>query len=237
MHEVPAKINPVESRKSSTGSRPRVLNPKGDCKKNYLAYFLSSLFNEIMTKRIIAKEPKVILHKIAKEVPIKDITSPRIQRILHDMSDTLRASDDGVGIAAPQIGVSLRIFVASEEALALDKKNAGHSNSDPMSDSSDIKETIKEKEWRHVVFINPQILKTSRKKYDDSEGCLSVPHVFGTVPRAEKVKVAAYDEHGKKFERGASGLFARLLQHELDHLDGHLFLEKARETHRIEKEK
>lgn len=183
-------------------------------------------------KRAIVKESKAILHKIAKEVPIKDITSPRIQRILHDMSDTLRASDDGVGIAAPQIGVSLRIFVASEEALALDKKNVGSSKSDAMSDT---KEEIKEKEWQHFVFINPKLLKASQKKFDDSEGCLSVPRVFGTVPRAEKVKVVAYDDHGKKFERGASGLFARLLQHELDHLDGHLFLEKARETHRIEK--
>lgn len=188
-------------------------------------------------KRAVIEEPKTILHKPAKEVPIKDITSPRIQRILHDMSDTLSASDDGVGIAAPQIGISLRIFVASEEALALDKKNGGPSKSDAMSDTSDTKEEREEKKWRHIVFINPQFLKASRKKFDDSEGCLSVPGIFGTVPRAEKVKVAAYDEQGKKFERGASGLFARLLQHELDHLDGHLFLEKARETHRIEKEK
>lgn len=188
-----------------------------------------------MTKRVIVKEPQTILHKIAKEAPIKDITSPRIQRIIQDMSDALRASEDGIGIAAPQIGVSLRIFLASEEALALDVKHDRHGKHLVSANMEEEEKTRAKKEWRHLVFINPQLLKSSRKKINDSEGCLSIPHVFGTVPRAEKVKVAAYDEHGKKFERGATGLFARLLQHELDHLDGHLFLEKAREIHRIEK--
>lgn len=183
-----------------------------------------------MTKKTIVKEPKAVLHAIAKEVPVKNIASPRIQRIIQDMSDTLRASDDGIGIAAPQVGVSLRIFVASEEALVLDIKNAQHvRHLVPNNEENTHNQKSRQKEdWRHFVFINPKLLKASRKKIDDSEGCLSVPNVFGTVPRAEKVKVTAYDEHGKKFERGASGLFARLLQHELDHLDGHLFLEKAK---------
>ena len=178
-----------------------------------------------MTKRAIVREPKPVLHQAAKEVLPRAISSKRVKKIISDLSDTLRASEDGIGIAAPQIGVSLRIFVTSEEALALGTKN------------KDVKPLVSDKkeEWRHFVFINPKLLKASRKKFDDSEGCLSVPHVFGTVPRAEKVKVAAYDERGKKFERGAAGLFARLLQHEMDHLDGHLFLEKARETHRVEK--
>lgn len=189
-----------------------------------------------MAKRAIVKKSNAILYKPAKEVSSKDIRTPRIQRIIQDMSDTLRDSHDGIGIAAPQIGVSLRIFIASEEASALGVKNVRHSvlNNEKNMEAEG-KNSPKKEEWRHFVFINPQILKVSRKKFDDSEGCLSVPNVFGTVPRAEKVKVAAYDGQGKKFERGAAGLFARLLQHELDHLDGHLFLEKARETHRIEK--
>lgn len=184
-----------------------------------------------MTKKAIVKEPKAVLYQIAKEVPIKDIRTPRMQQIIQDMSDTLRTSDDGIGIAAPQIGVSLRIFVASEEALALDGKNVRNL----VSDNTEEEKSKQKEKWRHFVFINPKLLKVSRRKTEDSEGCLSVPHVFGTVSRAEKVKVAAYDEHGKKFERGASGLFARLIQHEFDHLDGHLFLEKAREVHRVEK--
>lgn len=181
-----------------------------------------------MAKRAIVKEPKAVLHKIVKEVPNKDIVSPRIQRIIQDMSDTLRDSRDGIGIAAPQIGVSLRIFLASEEALAIGKNGK-------RAVSNNAEEEKEQKEWRHFVFINPELLKASRKKCDDSEGCLSVPNVFGMVPRAEKVKVMAFNEKGEKFERGASGLFARLLQHELDHLDGHLFLEKAHEVHRVEK--
>jgi len=183
-------------------------------------------------KRAIVKEPKAVLHKIAKEVPMNTIASARIQQIIRDMSDTLRASEDGIGIAAPQIGLSLRMFVASEEALAFD---SGQSRT--LTNSDQDKKNRQKKEWRHFVFINPKLLKTSKKKQEDSEGCLSVPGVYGAVPRAEKVKVTAYDEYGKKFERGAAGLFARLLQHELDHLDGHLFLEKARETHRAHKER
>ena len=223
--------------------------------KKTIAYFFDLLSNEHMVKRAITKEPKAILHKQAKEVPLKDISSTHIRQIIQDMSDTLRASKDGIGIAAPQIGVPLRIFVASEEALAIAIKNDATSpdkitpgNFIPLTKGGSInisppdkgdergfsKELLK---WHHFVFINPKILKTSRKKLDDSEGCLSVPGVFGIVPRAEKVKVAAYDERGKKFERGASGIFARLLQHEIDHLDGHLFLEKAREIHRVEKKK
>lgn len=187
-----------------------------------------------MTKRTIVKESKALLHKPAKEVPLKDITSSPIQRIIHDMSDTLRDSHDGIGIAAPQIGVSLRIFVASEEALAID---SGKHLVSAMSAEREEEKSRSKEEWRHLIFINPKLLKASRKKLEDSEGCLSVPHVFGTVSRAEKVKIAAYDERGKKFDRGATGLFARLLQHEMDHLDGHLFLEKAHKMYRIEKEK
>ena len=202
--------------------------------KKTIAYFFDLLSNEHMVKRAITKEPKAILHKQAKEVPLKDISSTHIRQIIQDMSDTLRASKDGIGIAAPQIGVPLRIFVASEEALAI---NATPIPNQAEKFGADTSEKIDQKKWRYFIFINPRLLKTSRKKLDDSEGCLSVPGVFGIVPRAEKVKVAAYDERGKKFERGASGIFARLLQHEIDHLDGHLFLEKAREIHRVEKKK
>ncbi|MEK7480749.1 MAG: peptide deformylase [Patescibacteria group bacterium] len=192
-----------------------------------------------MVKHAITREPKAILHQVAEEVPIKEITSPRVQRLIEDMSDTLRVSKDGIGIAAPQIGVPLRIFVASEEALQLEAVGKqtpraplirGDSVDISPPDKGDERGFSKElPKWQHFVFINPKILKSSRKKVEDSEGCLSVPGTFGIVPRAEKIRVLAYDEQGKKFERGASGLFARLLQHEIDHLEGHLFLEKAKE--------
>jgi peptide deformylase len=81
------------------------------------------------------------------------------------------------------------------------------------------------------VYINPVVIKTSRGKSGKHEGCLSVRGKWGIVPRAEKVTIQAYDEHGHKFERGASGLLAHIFQHEMDHLDGILYIDKAKELY------
>lgn len=131
------------------------------------------------------------------------------------MSEALRATKDGVGIAAPQIGESLRIFIASEEALFEDE---------------DRPEGKTKNDWKHFIYINPVITNFSRQKQQGPEGCLSVPGIYGEVKRSMKVRVRAYDEHGKVFERGASGLFARLMQHEVDHLNGTLFIDHATHT-------
>lgn len=131
------------------------------------------------------------------------------------MSEALRATKDGVGIAAPQIGESLRIFIASEEALFEDE---------------DRPEGKTKNDWKHFIYINPVITNFSRQKQQGPEGCLSVPGIYGDVKRSMKVRVRAYDEHGNVFERGASGLFARLMQHEVDHLNGTLFIDHATHT-------
>lgn len=136
------------------------------------------------------------------------------------MSEALRSTDDGIGIAAPQIGISKRIFLASEEALAIDREL--ENPEDRFKKNSD-----KDKNWQYYVFINPEILKRSAKKIKGVEGCLSVPKKYGFVERADKIRVRAYDADGRVFERGASKLFARLLQHEVDHLEGVLFIDKA----------
>lgn len=156
-----------------------------------------------------------VLRLKATSIAREEIGSRKITSIIKKMSDALRATDDGIGIAAPQIGVSLRMFLASEEALAIDMGTVGHP------------EHTKKRKWIYYVFINPEMVKHSGKKTKATEGCLSVPKKYGLVPRSEKVRVRALDEHGKKFERGASGLFARLLQHELDHLEGILYIDKA----------
>jgi|SRR3989344_1206877 len=153
------------------------------------------------------------LRKKASPVERKDFGSEELLKIIRDMSEALSATPDGIGIAAPQIGVPLQIFIASEEALAIDR-------------GGDVNQNEK-KRWKHHIFINPEILKKSAKKSKMTEGCLSVPGKCGVVARAEKIRVRAFDEHGKKFERGASNLFARLIQHELDHLDGILYVDKA----------
>ena len=175
--------------------------------------------------KVIVRHPAPVLDKIAEAVPLSDISSPEIKKIIHEMSEALRHAPDGIGIAAPQIGYSVRIFLASEEALKYD-------------DAKEMTEEEREKkEWKQYIFINPIIKNVSKKKLRELEGCLSVPKKFGLVDRAEKVTVEAYDEHGKKFQRGTSQLYARLMQHEIDHLDGHLFIEKVTEWVEIEKEK
>lgn len=187
-------------------------------------------------KPIIKEERSSILRRKAKSIPLLEISSKRIRDIIRDMSATLRASPDGIGIAAPQIGISLQLFLASEEALHYEtrtKKILKKQNADETESPSAKKQPV----WRHFVFINPRLLKASKKTVLDTEGCLSVPGTYGIVARPEKVKVVAYDEYGKKFERGASGLFARLLQHEIDHLEGVLFVDKARQLFDMKQKK
>ncbi len=87
--------------------------------------------------------------------------------------------------------------------------------------------------YKDLVFINPEIIKLSRKKRWAPEGCLSVRWLYGEVSRSEKATVRGFDEHGKPFMRGASGLLAQIFQHETDHLNGLLFIDKARNVEKI----
>jgi peptide deformylase len=157
-----------------------------------------------------------VLRKKAKEVPISDIKSTKIQKILEDMKAALATQDDGVAIAAPQIGVSMRIFVVSGKVVAFTKE-----------------EDEKAHQYPDIVFINPVITKRSQKKQLMEEGCLSVRYLYGKVKRATKVEIKGYDEKGESFHRGASGLMAQVFQHETDHLDGILFTDAATEVEDI----
>jgi len=156
----------------------------------------------------IYQKGEKVLRKKAKEVRVSEIKSARIQKIIEKMKTALLQSEEAVAVAAPQIGESLRITVISEWAL------------EPNS-------TKPKNEFKIFVFINPKILKTSKKQVLYPEGCLSAPELYGNVERAEKVKVSAYDEQGKKLTRGASGVLAQAIQHEIDHLNGVLFIDKA----------
>ena len=135
-----------------------------------------------------------ILNKRARE--IKE-NSDKIQTLIDDMLETMYDAD-GVGLAAPQIGVLKRLFVidCSEE------------RNEPF------------------VFINPEILETSGEQ-TGSEGCLSVPGIYGDVSRYTKIKVQAKNRFGKTVIYEPEGFLARIFQHEMDHLKGHLFTEKA----------
>ncbi len=155
-----------------------------------------------------------ILRECAQTVPIKNITSPKIQKIIQDMKIAMSTQKDGVAIAAPQIGVPLRIFVVSDSI---------------MKEADQEYKSI----GRDLVFINPEITKLSRDKHEVEEGCLSVRWKYGKVKRSVKATIKGYNELGEKVERGASGLLAQIFQHENDHLDGILFIDKAKDIQDI----
>ncbi len=147
------------------------------------------------------------LREIAKEVPIAQITTPKIQKVLKDMSASLAACDDGVALAAPQIDIPLRIFVVSGKVIEMRRKDG--------------------KKYPDTVFINPVFTKLSTKKKVFDEGCLSVRFTYGKIKRAEKATVEAYNEKGEKFSQSGSGFLAEIFQHEIDHLNGILFIDNA----------
>lgn len=165
----------------------------------------------------IIQEGAKVLRGIAKEVPVEKIKTPEIQSVLSDMKKTLASEEDGVALAAPQINVPLRIFVVSGKVFIDEKED------NPVLPPG-------------LVFINPKTTKLSRKKTTMDEGCLSVVNWYGKVNRAEKATVQAYDEKGVKFERGGSDLLAQIFQHEIDHLDGILFIDKAKGLEEIKPE-
>lgn len=164
--------------------------------------------------RIVQKDNPV-LHQVAKEVPLKLFATEELKKIITDMKQALDKEDDGVALAAPQIGLPYRIFIISPKIL---------------------NETKSTKDIDPLVFINPIITKTSKKMLYTDEGCLSVRWLFGQVKRAEKATVEAYDLNGQKFSRSGSGLIAQIFQHEIDHLDGILFTEKAKNLQQYEPE-
>ena len=136
----------------------------------------------------------------------------KLQTLIDDMSETMLDAP-GVGLAAPQVGVRQRVIVVYL----------------PGETEEDI-ETYGEGAGVLYAVVNPEIAKASREHIDGTEGCLSVPGYLGTVSRAEMVKVKGQDRHGKKFRIKATGWLARVFQHEIDHLDGVLFIDRAEEV-------
>lgn len=177
-------------------------------------------------KKILQQKEKV-LHQIAHEVHVFDIKTKKIQNILKEMSAALKSQDDGVAIAAPQIGYPLRIFVVSRKIFATD---FGKSLEEKLLNENNlIQPSVAKEEIKDLFFINPKISKLSREKDWVPEGCLSVRWLYGKTFRSKKATITAYDKNGKKFQRGASGLLAQIFQHETDHLNGMLFIDHAKD--------
>ncbi len=159
----------------------------------------------------IVQRDNPVLRKKAKSVAIAEIGTLKINKIIKDMSSALATQKDGIAIAAPQIGVSLQIFVVSGILLSMaDKTYTG--------------------DKKDIVFINPKIIRASKDKHEVEEGCLSVRWLYGMVKRSTRVSLKAYNENGQLLERGASGILAQIFQHETDHLNGVLFIDSAIKT-------
>ena len=157
----------------------------------------------------VARMGHPVLRAKARAVEAAEIASPEFQRLIDDMFETMREYQ-GIGLAAPQIHESVRIFVAG---LRPSKLTGNMSDDDEMP---------------FVALINPVIAPTSEELEADWEGCLSVPDVRGLVERPKSIVVQALNRNGKKIELQASGLPARVLQHEADHLDGVLFFDRMK---------
>jgi peptide deformylase len=145
-----------------------------------------------------------------KSLRIKSIEVEKIDQdlmnFIDDMVDTLR-SKPGLGLAAPQVGKNIRLII-------IESKGSQDENGNTIYETIPL-----------MVLINPEIIKFSRDKVEMDEGCFSVPDLFGLVTRPKKIKLIALDINGRKVQLNASGLLARVIQHEIDHLDGILFID------------
>jgi peptide deformylase len=157
----------------------------------------------------VARMGHPVLRAVARPVAPADIPSPRIQRLIDDMFDTM-GEYAGIGLAGPQVHESLRIFVAGVRDADVEPA---------MDDDVDMP---------FMALINPEITVVGEDLAEDWEGCLSIPDIRGRVVRPAVIQVQAYDRTGRKLRVTASGLPARVIQHETDHLDGMLFFDRMK---------
>lgn len=156
----------------------------------------------------ILTEPNSRLRARAKEIDLERFNKTELKHLIANMVETMYLKD-GVGLAAPQVDESVRLFVISKIYAPGQKEE--------------------------LVLINPTWEKLSIFKVWDEEGCLSVPGLYGQVKRFKKIKVRGLNAKGQMVEFVAENFLARIVQHEVDHLDGVLFIDKAKGLHAVEK--
>ena len=147
-----------------------------------------------MTLRPVLKNPNDLLRTKAKKVPVELIQSLEVQTLIDDLTETMNI-ENGVGIAATQIGSDKRVIIIDVNGV--------------------------------MPLVNPEIVSKSLRKIEFEEGCLSVPGVTGIVKRHRAITLKAHDRHGKILTIKAKGLLAIVLQHETDHINGILFIDKV----------
>jgi len=164
-------------------------------------------------------EAKFLRHKTAV-FDFKKFNRKEINELIKQMREIMTGAI-GVGLSANQLGLNLRLFVAqiSDEPLKRDKNNK-------------IILPPPEKMKFYAIF-NPEIKKFSKEKTVMEEGCLSVPGIYGDVERPEKITLVGYDKNAKKIKIKAWGLLARVFQHEVDHLNGILFINRTKKVYKF----
>ena len=149
---------------------------------------------------ILYTEHKEALRKKSRAVPI---VNQKVRQLIRDLKDTLAASSDGIGLAAPQINIHKRVVIACPG-------------------------TETDGEWQAgppVILINPEVIEASGERRD-FDGCLSFPGLYGETTRPHHLRVTGLDEDGKPFDRIYEGFNAVIVHHEIDHLDGVLFIDR-----------
>jgi peptide deformylase len=160
-----------------------------------------------------------VLRRKARAVEAGSINDPALQQLIDDMIDTMRVAP-GVGLAAPQVAVGQRLAVIEY-------------GEELPEDAPPEAEEPPKKLW---VIINPEIVQTSSEMVEGSEGCLSLPGYAGTVQRHAAVTVKALNRRGRPIKIKARGWLARIFQHEIDHLDGVLYIDRATKVWRVQDE-
>lgn len=155
----------------------------------------------------IVQNGEPVLREVAKPVPEELFGTKELRDMLHDMTVALDGEPDGVALAAPQIGLPYRIFIARLDRTVAPREEPGAPEL--------------------VTFINPEIIRSSKKRLEMDEGCLSVRGLYGKTLRHNRATVQARAEDGSTFTRGGGGIIAQIYQHEIDHLNGILFIDHA----------
>jgi peptide deformylase len=143
------------------------------------------------------------IRTLARPLAPEEIASSALQKLIDDMVDTMR-DYDGVGLAAPQVHLDLQLAV-----IEVPGRDGRTEDTVPLT-----------------VLVNPRVTRVGDATVDGWEGCLSIPELRGVVPRAERVLLQALDREGRPFEVETAGFFARVIQHECDHLDGRVYLDR-----------
>lgn len=166
-----------------------------------------------MAVKTILRIGHPLLLKVAE--PVTEFNTPELDLLIRDMFDTM-IENNGAGLAAPQMGVDLRVVIFEV------KNNPRYPDKEPVP---------------MTILINPVIEPLSDEKFEDWEGCLSVPGMRGMVPRFRYIRYWGYNQHGQPIDREVDDFHARVVQHECDHLDGILYPQRIADMRKFGYEK